>query len=424
MDIATLSLVLFAAFYTLTREFFCFLASKKYKNLKIKHEKCIDSIINMKYENEYLKKRIEDLSNFLTESKIEMEKSANLICQNAISNSQRTFMSVAESLIEKTHEKTSLYLSAHKNEIKTISDPLTASLKLLEEHIRQLESTRAGAYEGLIQQLRELSEGQKFLKSETNNLVSALRSPHIRGCWGEMQLRRVVELAGMLPHCDFDEQVTLKSENSSARPDLIIRLPGGRFIVVDAKTPVSHYLDSLSSKNETEQKNKLKDHARTLTMHAKLLGEKEYWKYKDGPEFVLLFIPGEAFLSSALSVDPSIIETAAKNNVILATPTILIALLKTISYGWKQEKLRSHVHAISEIGKDMHSTIEKMRTAIVALGKGMGQSTKAYNQTIEILNTDVRALSQRLEDIGACEENSATNEKRMPIIKGPIKEMA
>lgn len=358
-------------------------------------------------ENDFLKKRIE----FLTVSKEEHEAALRSMCQNALLENQKGFVSMLEPLLSSIHNKTAAQLNEQKLSFHGMSAPLSDSLKKINEHIRELEVARSGAYSGLLTQVKEIQEWQAKLYHETNSLSSALKSPNVRGTWGEMQLRRVVEISGMLSYCDFSEQVTLRDENGYVRPDLVICIPGGKRVIVDAKAPIAHYLDAMASSSNEEKARKMNMHAKSLSEHIKSLSDKEYWRYNDGPEFVLLFIPGETFLGAALEAMPSIIDFAAERGIILATPTTLIALLKTIAYGWRHENISKHTHLIGKIAGELCKSVGDIRKEMDVLSRSLVQSGKSCEKVTKIFNKEIEEKSRKLADIGGDGEKIEVVEK-------------
>lgn len=281
-------------------------------------------------------------------------------------------------------------------------NPLAEPLSRLDHRLRELEQSRAKAQGELEVTLRSLGDAQRSLLGHTTNLVQALKAPHVRGRWGEVQLRRVVEIAGMVNFVDFTEQTTVRSEDGRLRPDMVIRLPNERLIVVDSKAPLKAFLDALEAGNETDRIRFLKDHAAHVRGHVTKLAEKNYWRQFDSaPEFVVCFLPGETFFSAALEQDPSLIEHGAQQKVILATPTTLIALLKAVAHGWNQEKVAQSAQEVSDLGRLLYERLSTMSEHFSKLGDSLTSSVKAYNQTLGSLESRVLPAARKFEELGA-----------------------
>jgi len=280
--------------------------------------------------------------------------------------------------------------------------PIKESMKLLDEHQRELEKRREGAYVSLTKQIEGLVLSEKELRHETLKLSQALKSPQVRGAWGEVHLKRVVELAGLVNHCDFFEQRVFGSAKDSLRPDMVVRLPGQRQIIIDAKTPVSSYLDAVDEKDETLKKKKLLDHAVGIRKHMKELSGKEYWKQLDpAPEYVIMFLLAEAFFSAALLADPALIEIGADQNVIIATPTTLIAILRAVAHGWKQESLSKSAKEIARLGQELYERVGIVCDHWNKVGRSLNSAVESYNQSISSLETRVLVSARKLKESGS-----------------------
>jgi len=300
-------------------------------------------------------------------------------------------------------ESSGAFLDLAQTKLDAYVAPLRESLGKVETQVSALESARQEAYGSLTEAVRSLREDQLRLRSETSNLVTALRAPHVRGRWGEIQLRRVVELAGMVQHCDFVEQpTTTDADGRVLRPDVIVNLPGGKRIVVDSKAPLAAYLDAFATDVSDEARQAaIGEHARHVREHILKLGQKAYWRQIDStPEFVVMFLPDESFLRVALEHDPSLVELAVDNNVIPASPTNLIGLLRAVHYGWQQEVIADGARQISDLGRELYKRLSTMGTHFSKLGRSLDGAVRSFNETVGSLERQVLPQARRFEQHG------------------------
>ena len=355
--------------------------------------------VEAKYEAEL--KAADEKLKLLEEAKDNLKDSFKALSADALSKNNESFIKLAEENLKKYQQSAKDDLEKRQQAISKTVEPVSQTLKTFSERVNKIEERRIESEGGIKKELEKLSEMHLRLDQSTNSLVKALRAPQVRGQWGEMHLRRTVEMAGMINYCDFEEQSSVETdEGQRQRPDMLIRLPNERKVVVDSKVPIAAYLDALETDSPESQSERMQAHARHLRTHIKDLSTKAYWsQFDNAPEFVVLFIPNEAIFSAALEEDPSLIELGVDNKVILATPTTLIALLKAVAYGWQQEAITREAKEIAALGREIYDRLSVVIGHFVKLGKSIDQSVGNYNKAMNSVDSRLMVTARKFESL-------------------------
>ena len=355
--------------------------------------------VEAKYEAEL--KAADDKLKLLEEARDSLKDSFKALSADALSKNNESFIKLAEENLKKHQQSAKNDLEKRQQAITKTVEPVSQTLKAFSDRVNKIEERRIESEGGIKKELQKLSEMHLRLDQSTSSLVQALRAPQVRGQWGEMHLRRTVEMAGMINYCDFEEQSSVETEEGQRqRPDMLIRLPNERRVVVDSKVPIAAYLDALETDSIEVQSERMQAHARHLRTHIKDLSTKAYWsQFENAPEFVVLFVPNEAIFSAALEEDPSLIELGVENKVILATPTTLIALLKAVAYGWQQEAITREAKEIASLGKEIYDRLSVVIGHFVKLGKSIDQSVGNYNKAMNSVDSRLMVTARKFESL-------------------------
>ncbi|MFQ5756777.1 MAG: DNA recombination protein RmuC [Acidiferrobacterales bacterium] len=334
----------------------------------------------------------------------EVEKTFSALSTQALQDNSKAFLQLAQETLKRFHMQAKGELDQKEKAVGHLVNPIREALEKTEQQIRRMENERREAYGALHKHLESLNQTQRMLHGETRNLVQALRRPEVRGQWGEMTLRRLAELAGMVEYCDFFEQPQVVGDEGRLRPDMIVRMPDGREVVVDAKTPLDAYLSAVEAPDDETRKKYLEQHARNVRTRIRELAAKTYWiQFKRAPDFVVLFIPGEQFLGAALDIDHDMLEDALRQRVILTTPTSFVALLRAVAYGWRQEALTANAERIREIGEDLYNRLTTFSEHLSRLGRSLDTAVTQYNRSVGSFQAKVLPGARKFSELGVSE---------------------
>jgi DNA recombination protein RmuC len=362
----------------------------------------------LRIELEVLRTRIKDdaektreREQFAAQSRTELQAVFGELARTSLHSNSEVFLQLARERFAHQQSEAEQALKAREIAVESLVRPITEALAKTEAQIQAIERDRIDSFAGIRNQMELLASGQNLLSRETRNLVSALRRPDVRGRWGEITLRRLVELAGMTSHVDFTEQQHVTTDNGGIRPDMVVHMPEQRDIVVDVKTPLEAYLSAVEAQDDEARNTQLRRHAQIVGARIRELASKQYWaQFERSPDFVVLFLPGDQFLSAALQENPGLIDDALRQNVMLATPTSLVALLKAVSYGWKQTALAENAAEVRRLGEDLHKRLAVFAEHLAKLGKNLGTSVESFNRAVGSLEHQVLPAARRFPELG------------------------
>jgi DNA recombination protein RmuC len=331
----------------------------------------------------------------------QFENTFKSLASDALKSNSSEFLKLAETNFKTLHTKASGNLEQREKAVESMVKPIREALEKTDQQIRKMEKERQTDCGSLTQHLQFMAQAQEQLQGETRNLVKALRRPEVRGQWGELTLKRLAELAGMVEHCDFEQQQSVDTDQGKQRPDMVVRMPGSREIIVDAKAPMDGYLAAVEAQDDSTRVLELQRHARNVRDRVRELSSKAYWQqFPQSPDFVVLFIPGDQFLSSALEVDAKLLEDAMADKVVLATPSSLVALLRAVAYGWRQETLAENAEHIRTIGQDLYERLSTFAEHLDKLGSHLGRSVESYNKAVGSFDSRVLPGARKFTEMG------------------------
>ena len=350
----------------------------------------------------------------LVKAQSQLMEQFDALSRRALDKNSATFLELAKTQVKQMIREADVREEKRSLQMQQLVDPLAKTLKEVSSHVQEVEKQRIKAYSGLSEQVKGLSEAQLEIRKEAANLVNALKKPSVRGRWGEIQLKRVVEMAGLVDHCDFEEQHSVNTEGGKLRPDMIVHLPGQKLIVVDAKAPLSAYLEAVESPNDEKREVLMAKHAEHVRTHVRQLATKSYQsQFQTTPDMVILFLPGESFFYAALHHDPGLIEFGVENNVIIATPTTLIALLRAVAYGWRQEHIAENAQKISRLGQELFDRLVTLSDHVARVGRGLNSAVSSYNKAVASMESRVLVSARKFKEMG--NNSSGTLDELLPI---------
>jgi len=353
----------------------------------------------------YERSACEEKARTLDEVRAQFEATFKSLAGDVLKSNSSEFLKLAETSFKVLHTQASGDLEQREKAVENLVKPIRESLEKADQHIRSIEKERQEAFGSLSRHLELMANTQQQLQGETRNLVKALSRPEIRGQWGELTLKRLAELAGMVEHCDFDQQRSVDSDEGKQRPDMVVRMPGGREIIVDAKAPMDGYLGAVEASDDNTRVQEIRRHARNVRDRVRELSGKRYWKqFPRSPDFVVLFIPGDQFLSAALEVDPQLLEDAMADRIVLATPSSLVALLRAVAYGWRQESLAENAEQIRIVGEDLYERLGTFADHLGKLGISLNRSVESYNKAVGSFDSRVLPGARKFKDMGIQEK--------------------
>ena len=369
-----------------------------------------------------VRKSLADQRGLLEDARVKLSDTFKVLAAEALAGNTSGFLSLAEEKFKSLKQQAATDLEARQKAVGSLVHPIEEMLSAYRKEMHDQELKRGNEISAVGQQLHALAAAQSTLQSETARLGNALRSPQIRGRWGEITLRKTAELAGMVAHCDFVEQVTVSGDEKRFRPDMVVRLPAGREVVVDSKVPLEAFLESLEARTETDREAAMARYARHVSQHVDGLASKEYWdQFKASPEFVVMFIPNDSFLAAAAQKDPKIVERALARKVIIATPTTLIALLRAMAYGWRQEQVAEAAQRIGALGQELYDRMATLAEHLVKIGQGLSRAVDSYNQSVASLESRILPSARKFKTLGISDKKGI--ELLEPIGQSPRLQM-